>query len=101
MPRNSARSRSNSSIGVMSCTVTTTDSTSPSSEKRGVELTKVVTLRPSGSLQDDLLGPHRLPRHQPLGQGELLQRDLPPVGPPEGQHLQKLLRRAAGLAQAR
>ena len=49
MPRNSARSRSRSSRGVRSCRVTTTDSTSPSSEKMGVELTRVVTLRPSGA----------------------------------------------------
>ena len=52
MPRNSARSRSSSSIGVMSCMVTTTDSTSPSSpssEKMGVALTRVVTLRPLGA----------------------------------------------------
>ena len=91
MPRNSARSRSSSSIGVMSCMVTTTDSTSPSSpssEKMGVALTRVVTLSPVGGLEDDLLGPHRLSRAQPLGQGELHQGDLPAVGPPEGQHLQ-------------
>ena len=31
IPKNSARSRASSSWGVMSCTVTTTDSTSPSS----------------------------------------------------------------------
>ena len=49
MPRNSARSRSRSSSGVMSCMVTTTDSTSPSSERMGVALTKVVTLLPSGA----------------------------------------------------
>ena len=49
MPRNSARSRSSSSSGVMSCRVTTTDSTSPSSERMGVALTRVVTLRPSGA----------------------------------------------------
>ena len=49
MPRNSARSRSNSSIGVMSCMVTTTDSTSPSSERMDVALIRVVTLRPSGA----------------------------------------------------
>ena len=55
---------------------------------------------PVGGLEHDLLGPHRLPRAQPLGQGELLQGDLPPVGPPEGQHLQQLLRRPAGRAQA-
>ena len=51
MPRNLARSRSRSSSGVMSCRVTTTDSTSPSSEKMGVELTWVVTLRPSGAFR--------------------------------------------------
>ena len=49
MPRNSARSRSISSIGVMSCMVTTTDSTSPSSERMDVALIRVVTLRPSGA----------------------------------------------------
>ncbi len=48
MPRNSARSRSRSSSGVMSCRVTTTDSTRPSSEWMGVALIMVVTLRPSG-----------------------------------------------------
>ena len=88
----------------MSCMVTTTDSTSPSSpssEKMGVALTRVVTLRPVGGLEDDLLGPHRLPRAQPLGQGELHQGDLPPVGPPEGQHLQKLLRRPVRLRTGR
>ena len=49
MPRNSARSRSSSSRGVRSCRVTTTDSVSPSSERMGVALTRVVTLRPSGA----------------------------------------------------
>ena len=48
MPRNSARSRSSSSSGAKSCKVTTTDSTAPSSERIGVALTSVVTLRPSG-----------------------------------------------------
>ena len=49
MARNSARSRSVSSSAVRSCRVTTTDSTSPSSERMGVALTRVVTLRPSGT----------------------------------------------------
>ena len=49
MPRNSARSRSISSIGVMSCRVTTTETTSPSSERMGVALTRVVTLCPPGT----------------------------------------------------
>ena len=62
-------------------------------------LIRVVTAPPVGGLEDDLLGAHRLPRAQPLGQGELLQGDLPPVGPPEGQHFEQLLRRAAGRAQ--
>ena len=48
-PRNSARCRSNSSSGVRSCRVTTTDSTSPSAEEMGVALTSVVTLLPSGT----------------------------------------------------
>ena len=46
MPRNSARSRSISSRGVMSCMVTTTDSTPPSSDRMGVALSNTVTLRP-------------------------------------------------------
>ena len=48
MPRNSARSRSSSSSGVMSCRVTTKDTTSPSSERMGVAFISAVTLRPSG-----------------------------------------------------
>ena len=49
MPRNSARSRSSSSSGVMSCRVTTTETTSPSSERMGVAFTRVVTLPPPGT----------------------------------------------------
>ena len=53
MPRNSARVRSISSIGVRSWTVTTTDSIGPSppssaGERIGVTLTSAVRLRPSG-----------------------------------------------------
>ena len=48
MPRNSARCRPSSSRGVMSWAVTTSDTTSPSSERMGVALTRVVTVRPSG-----------------------------------------------------
>ena len=51
MPRNSARSRSRSSSGVRSWMVTTTDSTSPSSDRMGVALTRAVTLRPSGAFR--------------------------------------------------
>ena len=46
-PRNSARSRSSSSSGVMSCRVATTEMISPSAERIGVALTTVVTSRPS------------------------------------------------------
>ena len=49
MPRNSARMRSISSSGSRSCSVTTTLRTVPSSAWIGVELTRVVTLRPSGT----------------------------------------------------
>ena len=49
MPRYSARSRSSSSSGVMSCMVATTDTTSPSFENIGAALTTVVTAWPSGS----------------------------------------------------
>ena len=47
--RNSARSRSCSSRGVMSCTVTMKDSIRPSSERMGVPLTSTLKLRPSGT----------------------------------------------------
>ena len=47
--RNSARSRSSSSTVAMSCMVTTKDSTVPSSERMGVALSSMVTLRPSGT----------------------------------------------------
>ena len=49
IPRNSARSRSISSSCVMSCMVTTTDSTSPASDRTGVTLTSTLTLLPSGT----------------------------------------------------
>ena len=49
IPRNSARMRSCSSSGVMSCRVTTTDFNSPSSDWMGVALSSTVTLRPSGT----------------------------------------------------
>ena len=48
--RNSARRRSSSSTSAMSCMVTTTVSTGPSSERMGVALSSSVTLRPSGTL---------------------------------------------------
>ena len=47
-PRNSARKRSSSSSGVMSWTVTTTETTSPSSDHIGVALTSVLVSVPSG-----------------------------------------------------
>ena len=55
---------------------------------------------PVRGLDHDLFGPHRLAGAQRLGQGELRQGDLPPVGPPEAQHLQELLRRAPRRTQA-
>ena len=49
MPRNSARKRSNSSMGAKSCTVMTMDSIVPSLEWIGAAFINVVTLRPSGT----------------------------------------------------
>ena len=49
MARNSARSRSCSSRGVMSCRVTTKEATWPSSAWMGVPLIRTLTLRPSGT----------------------------------------------------
>ncbi len=48
-PRSPARCPSSSSSGVRSCKVTTTDSTSPASERMGVALTRVVTEPTSGT----------------------------------------------------
>ena len=48
VPRNSARSRSSSSNGVMSCRVAMTDKISPCAERTGVALMTVVTACPSG-----------------------------------------------------
>ena len=48
--RNSARSRSCSSRGAMSCRVTTKDATWPSSAWMGEALSRTLTLRPSGTL---------------------------------------------------
>ena len=50
MARKSARSRSTSFRGARSCSVTIIDSTVPSWDRMGVELTMVVTLRPSWAL---------------------------------------------------
>ena len=47
--RNSARSRSSSSRGAMSCKVTTTDSIWPSSERIGVAFTSTAADRPPGA----------------------------------------------------
>ena len=49
MPRKSACSRSSSWSGARSCSVITTDMTSPSPPGMGVTLTSVVMLRPSGT----------------------------------------------------
>ena len=53
-----------------------------------------------GDADDDLLGPHRLARAERLCQGKLPQRDFPPVSAPEGQHVEELLRRLAGVCEA-
>ena len=66
MPRNSARSRSISSSGVMSWRVTTTETTSPSSERMGVACTRVVTLPPPGTSMTELLGSGALAGRRPL-----------------------------------
>ena len=47
IPKNSVRSRSNSSNCFMSCNVATNDSTSPASVRREVTLTSTLTQRPS------------------------------------------------------
>ena len=55
---------------------------------------------PVGDPQDDLLGVDRLPGAEGLGQGELLERELPPVGPPEGHQVQQINMALARVPQA-
>ena len=47
---------------------------------------------PVGDLQQHLLGPDGLPGAQCLGNGESLQVDFRPVGPPNGHDIQQMLR---------
>ena len=54
----------------------------------------------AGGLHHDLLGPHRLAGAERLGEGQLLQGELAPVGAPHGQHLQELFRRLVRVPQA-
>ena len=91
MLRNSARSRSSSSSGARSCMVTTTDSSAPSAAWIGVELTSVVTLRPSGT--ESSISSARtvsgLSRNS-WGERELVKPDLAPVAAPADHDLEQL-----------
>ena len=49
MARNSARNRSVSRMGAMSCMVITKESRPPSSDRMGVAFIRAVTLRPPGT----------------------------------------------------
>ena len=80
--------------------MTTTEATVPSSAWIGVALISVVTLLPSGEREHHLLGPHRLAAAQRPGKRQLVQRDLAPVGAPEGDRLQQILGGAARRAKA-
>ena len=86
MPKNSARSRCRSSSGVMSCTVATTDTTAPSSEKIGVAFTTVVTAWPSGSCMMISLGAHGLAAFQRPFRWHFRERNLTSIRTPEGQY---------------
>ncbi len=99
-PRNSVRVRSISSSGARSCMVTTTEPISSPSERIGVALMNVLTLRPSGDREHNFLGPHRLAGAERLRQGDLGQRHLPAVGAADRDHLQELLGRMSGCPQA-
>ena len=79
--------------------VTTTDSTAPSAERIGVALTSVVTLRPSGTEELDLLRAHRLGIAELVGEREFVEPDLAPVAPPADHDLQQLLKRCVRTAQ--
>ena len=84
MPKNSVRSRSVSACGVISCAVTTTDSTSPCAERIGVALTISTTLRPSGNSAGHLLVSNGLSRVQQTLHREALLGDHLAVAAPVG-----------------
>ena len=98
--KNSARSRSSSSTSAMSCMVTTTDSTAPSSERMGVAFSSTVTLRPSGTPRTISSARSVSPHAQQLRQGELPQGDLPPVAAHAGHHVEEILRTLLIVTQA-
>ena len=58
----------------------------------GVALISVVMLRPSGTWMTISSARTVSPAPRGLHEGELPQRDDPPVGPPEGHHGEQLLR---------
>ena len=100
MPRNSARSRSSSWSGAMSCMVTTSDSTAPSTERIGVALTRAVALLPPGTESTTSSArtvPKLAERRRQPGLGE---RDFASVGAPHDQRVLELLHRGARHAQA-
>ena len=101
MARKSARSRSTSSRGVMSCMVTTTDSTAPSRERMGVELTMALTLRPLGTLMTISSARTVSPALSNWAMGNSRRETSRPSARRQaGQNLQQGLRRLAGVAQA-
>ena len=76
--------------------VTTTDATAPSSDRIGVELTRVLTRRPSGT--DSTISSARTvsAAAEMVCQRELAERDLAAVGAPAGHDLLQLFQRPAG-----
>ena len=99
MPRNSVRVRSRSSSGARSCMVTTTESTSPSAKRIGVTLTSVFTRRPSGT-ESTISSARTVSAVTNCCAGELGEGYLVSIRTLAGDHLQQLLRGAAGRAQA-
>ena len=100
MPRNSARSRSRSSSGVMSWMEMTTDSTSPSSERMGVALTRAVMLRPSGARSTISSACTVSPVISPWDRGNSSRETSRPSARRKVSTSSKLLRRPVRLAQA-
>ena len=96
----SARSLSTSSNAVMSCMVTTTDSTSPSSsERNGVTLSRMLTDRPSGTLRTTSSARSLSLVLSSREMGNSARETFPPVGAADDQDLEEVFRGTAGQLQ--
>ena len=91
MPRNSARSRSSSSSGVMSWMVAATEMISPVFRVDGRGVDERAHRFPIREVDDNLFGAYRLPAADGPLQRQFIAGNLLPIHPPKGHRLQELL----------